>query len=284
MLNSFLKLFSVGLLGVGVTLVGVGVYNKNAVTEATTTIVSATATPVKIITSANTPVVSNFTNDEKPVVLLKPGNDEQLIIFNTPVVYETVEATIARLESLKAKGYKEAFLILDSPGGSVFDGARLVAWINHSPMKVNTICDGLCASMAAHLFEVGKTRYMTDKSTLMFHPASGGVSGTLQQMNSRLTYISNYVDGLDKNIATRSGMDYNTFHNRMLVEYWVETSDAVKNNLADNLIFVSYNRSAPGALNMDDHMKKLNKVIPEDLRKIGILRLDTIRLSNGNTL
>lgn len=205
---------------------------------------------------------------------------EQLIVFNTPVVYETVEATIERLELLKTKGYKEAFLILDSPGGSVFDGARLVAWMKDSPLQVHTICDGVCASMAAHLFESGRTRYMTGKSTLMFHPASGGVQGTLEQMGSRLNYVKTFVDRLDANVAERAGIDYNEFKNRTLVEYWVETEDAVSNGLADNMAFISYARNTSATLNMEERMRQLKKEIPQNLKQIGINHLDTIRLND----
>lgn len=281
MLKSFGKVFGASVLALGLVLGGATIVKNNIpVNNGSTEIVAATTRTVKVVTEPTVGITVTNTTKEDTITLLKPGNEEQLILFNTPVMYETVEAAISRLETLKAKGYKEAYLILNSPGGSVFDGARLVAWIKHSPMKVNTICDGLCASMAAHLFEVGKTRYMTDKSTLMFHPASGGVQGTLQQMESRLSYVSNYVNGLDIDIAARAGIDYKTFRERMLVEYWVETKDAVANGLADNLVFLSYNRASGSALDMEEHMRKLGKIIPNDLRKIGILRLDTIRLQD----
>lgn len=214
---------------------------------------------------------------KRKLVRLNP-DPEQLVVLNTPVVYETVQATIARLEQLKSDGHKEAYIILDSPGGSVFDGTKLLSWMKHSPLKVNTICDGICASMAAHLFEGGKVRYMTDKSTLMFHPASGGLKGTLEEMFSRLTYVIEYVNRLDAEVATRAGIPIDDFKKKTLVEYWVETDNAISVGLADNLAFISYSRSNKSLFNMEEHLKEQGIAIPRELLIPGFVTVDSIRL------
>lgn len=273
-----IKVAAGSILGVALVLGGLSVYKNNRQPESA--IVGTTTTTVRtnIVNSAGN-IVSN--EEKKQTVTILQPKEEQLIIFNTPVAYETVEATIQRLEELKAKGHKEAYLLLDSPGGSVFDGARLVAWMKDSPMKVHTVCDGMCASMAAHLFEAGKNRYMTSKSTLMFHPASGGVQGTLEQMSSRLQFITTFVDRMDASAAERAGIDYNEFKRRALVEYWVETEDAVGNGLADGVAFISYARDSKKSLDLDEEMRKAKRVIPQSLRKVGTLVLESIRLEKA---
>lgn len=219
----------------------------------------------------------NFPKKEFSLTRLKPET-AQVVVFNTPVVYETVEAAIHYFETLRAQGYNQAYLILDSPGGSVIDGAKLGAYIKNSPMKIDTVCDGICASMAAHLFESGKTRYMTDKSTLMFHPASGAVQGTLEQMNSQLTWIIKYVDRLDAEVAERAQLDYVEFKKRVQVEYWVETEDAISENLADKMTFISYSRQSEESLNIDNYLKKNRITVPESLRKVGVVVYQSVRL------
>lgn len=272
------------LTGTVVALVlglGIGATMKNNGSTSTEIVIQKTSHNSDITTDISDNVANAVSSDDQPNATILVPKQEQLIIFNTIVASETVEAAMQRLEELKSKGYKQAYLILDSPGGSVFDGARLIAWMKHSPLKVNTICDGLCASMAAHLFEVGDKRYMTDKSTLMFHPASGGVMGTLEQMVSRLTFVKTYVDRLDESIANRAGMDYAEFKSRTLTEFWVETQDAVDLNLADNTVFVSYNRSSNKSFNMEEHLKRINKVIPEEYKKTTVFRLETIKLPDA---
>jgi ATP-dependent protease ClpP protease subunit len=94
-----------------------------------------------------------------------------VVLFNTPVVEETVDIAIDLLSQIDNN---TVYLVLNSPGGSVIDGTRLMNFIKYSGKNVVTICDNLCASMAFQIFQVGKTRYMTDKAILMAHPASGG--------------------------------------------------------------------------------------------------------------
>lgn len=276
MLN-VIKVASGSILGAAVVFGGISINNNRLPDSA---IVGTTTTTVRANVVNSVGDIVSGEEKKQTVTILQP-KEEQLIIFNTPVAYETVEATIQRLEQLKDKGYKEAYLLLDSPGGSVFDGARLVAWMKDSPMKVHTVCDGMCASMAAHLFEAGKNRYMTSKSTLMFHPASGGVNGTLEQMASRLNFITTFVDRMDASAAERAGIDYNEFKRRTLVEYWVETEDAVGNGLADGVAFISYPRDSKKSLDLGEEMRKAKRIIPEDLKKIGTLVLETIRLKSA---
>lgn len=239
---------------------------------ATTPTVVTTFKPV-----LETSVVVPDNSKKYDIVRITP-DPKQVILFNVPVTYESVELTINRLEKLQQEGVTEAYIKLDSPGGSVLDGAKLLSYIKASPMTIHTICDGLCASMAAQLFEVGKTRLMTDKSVLMFHPASGGVQGTLEQMLSQLNMIKLYVDRLDAEVALRSGLDYNEFKTLLAVEYWLESEDALNKNLADNLIFISYDRNSTEVLDIDKTFKNENIKIPEQLKRPGVMIYESIRL------
>ena len=162
----------------------------------------------------------------------------QVIVFNTQVSYEAVNLTIARLEELTALGFKQAYIILDSPGGSVIDGANLISYMKSSKMRIDTVCQGICASMAAQIHQAGKTRYMTDKSILMFHPAASRVGGTIEEMLSQLNTIKKYVDRLDAEVAARAGIKYETFKQMLVSELWVESVDAVEMGLADKIAYV----------------------------------------------
>jgi ATP-dependent protease ClpP protease subunit len=48
----------------------------------------------------------------------------------------------------------------------------------------------------------------------MFHPASGGLRGQVENMDSQLKMIKTLVDRLDAKITTRSGINYKDFKNR----------------------------------------------------------------------
>lgn len=216
-------------------------------------------------------------NIEYPVKRIKV-DESQIIVFDVPVVYDSVEIAIERLETIRKNGGKEAYIILDSPGGSVFDGARLISYIKHSSLKVYTVCDGMCASMAAQIFSAGKKRYMTDKSVLMFHPASGGLIGTLEQMESLLTMIKRYVDRMDAEVAQRAGIDYNEFKALVLKEYWLETADALDKNLADEAVFVSYTRNSDLSLSVSRELKSRSLRVDDSLLTPGAIVVPSVKL------
>jgi ATP-dependent protease ClpP protease subunit len=68
--------------------------------------------------------------------------------------------------------------VIDSPGGYVSHGMRLVKAIERSPKKVACVVDGLAASMAAVVLQACTFRAATERSVIMFHGA--GVGGDFE--------------------------------------------------------------------------------------------------------
>lgn len=180
-----------------------------------------------------------------------------VILFDVPVTTETVDEALGILNTIDAS--RDIFLVLDSPGGSVVDGARLMNYVKYSGKKIYTVCDNFCASMAFQIFQVGKKRYMMDKAILMAHPASGGAQGTIENMHTMLSMFRNYVDRMDAEVSLRSGIEYNKFKAMVADNIWVESVDAVKMRLADDLIFLDV--AVPNAFNTELNPKNSNKFI-----------------------
>ena len=160
-----------------------------------------------------------------------------VIYFDAPVVPETVDAAIELLTEATSK-FDEVYLVISSPGGSVFDGNRLIAFVE-STNKVNTVCLSICASMAAHLHQAGKTRLMVPGAVLMFHPVSAGVQGSLYQMKSRLKMIEQEAAQMDSKICARSGIPFGVFEEKMSNEYWVLSEEAVETHLVEKLAWIN---------------------------------------------
>lgn len=88
---------------------------------------------------------------------------------------ESVTPIIDGLENAPhAKG--DAVVIeIDSPGGEVEAGFKLVKAIEHYPAKVICVVDGEADSMASYIFVACDVRAMTRRSILMIHqPGMGG--------------------------------------------------------------------------------------------------------------
>lgn len=139
----------------------------------------------------------------------------------------------------KAKENTDLYLFIESPGGSVLDGAAVISAMEASSARVHTVCLSLCASMAFHIHQAGSTRLALDRSILMAHPASGGVQGTLEQMNSRLSTITRYVNKMDANAAGRAGIPFDTFKSMIVSELWLDAEDALAKHFLDSIVDVN---------------------------------------------
>lgn len=180
----------------------------------------------------------NLTVSAQPLKRIE-ASSEQVILFDVPVVQESVDLLLQNLERIRAAGYKNAYLLIDSPGGSVLDGGRAIAYMKTSKLNVITVCVGLCASMGAQIHQQGKQRYMYPKSTLMFHQAWGRLGGSLEQMMQQLKWITAYVDRLDLEVVSRSKMSYTEFKAAVGNELWIEAPDAIEKGFSDGLVYIN---------------------------------------------
>lgn len=218
------------VLALVLVLAGTGVVSYVTSNDSKTTSVTTTMTEVekeRFATNATGQLTVKATT-------LEVGDD--VVRFDGEVTQKSVALTINALEDIRTKGAKKAYLLINSPGGEVFSGSRLTNYIKSSPIPIYTICNGMCASMAAHIHQVGYKRLMTPKSILMFHPASGGAQGTVEQMTNRIKILKQFVDGLDMDIAKRSGIDYKEFKAELATELWIETPEALSRHFADGVV------------------------------------------------
>ena len=165
---------------------------------------------------------------------------------------------VAQEITRKARNNKALYLVINSPGGSVLDGALIVSAIQASKVPVYTICAQLCASMAAITFEMGTKRYMVDRSILMFHDAAGGVQGTFPQIKSRFTFFSSYVLKMDNEIARRAGLTLQQFLSKLNPECWRDAEDAYAEHFSDgyaNLYFSGVKQSEDPSMSQTRTLK-----------------------------
>lgn len=184
-----------------------------------------------------TPSVSPVFSTQKNVKRITLQREQ--VVYLTGEVGEGVVELISKIDSLnKRRDVSSIYLIIDSPGGSVLDGARLVSTIESSNKPVYTVCAGICASMAAIIHQYGVKRYMTDRSVLMFHDASGAFQGPLPQMRSRLDFFDRLTTKMDAFIAKRAGMDLSKFLENCHTELWIDAEDSVQKHLNDSIVYI----------------------------------------------
>lgn len=195
-----------------------------------------TVTPLTVESVDNVSITVNKAQTPKAIVQNLKIPAERTVVL----IGEVDDRVLGLAEAIKQMGQttQPIYLLINSPGGSVMDGAMVISAIEASKAPVYTVCLQLCASMAAMIHQYGAERMMVDRSILMFHDASGGVQGPVPQMLSRLNMINNFVNKTDKFVAARAGIDLDVFHNRAHAEIWLDAEDATKEKFNDKIVNV----------------------------------------------
>lgn len=129
-------------------------------------------------------------------------------------------------------------LVLDTPGGSIEAGAKLISTLQALPQRVNTI-SVFAASMGFITAESLGTRYVTPEGILMSHRAAGGTQGQIPgELNTRVKFFTHMVNKTSAKVAKRVGLSPEAYAKLIHDEYWVQGDDAVADKMADRVVFV----------------------------------------------
>lgn len=226
--------------------------------------------PLNVLDSSVTvaPDQANLKNlqEHKKVHNLKLDGSRTVLIEGE--IAETAYQYAEQIKKLSSENKKPIFVLINSPGGSVIDGALVISAIEASPAPVYTVCMQLCASMAAMIHQYGKERLVADRAILMFHDAAGGLSGYFPHMVSRINVLSRYINKMTYYVSTRTGMSFKDLVAKMHEELWLDAEDAYQARFADKIVnvLVEYkngeavlgNLAPPAKPNADRHKNKIN--------------------------
>lgn len=211
------------------TLVLVGACIVSWVLANTRTEVVAQPKPVQTVT------ITNVVDVKVPV---KSYDLNDRVVYILGIIDESNSSSIAAEILRMSNDPKPITIVINSPGGSVLDGAQIISAIEGARGPVNTLCIELCASMAAMIHQYGTNRLMLDRSIIMFHPASGGAQGEVDKMASRINTIKDYIGEMEQNVAKRSKMTYNEYKFKSGTELWLSAKDAYKSNVSDSTVVI----------------------------------------------
>ena len=177
------------------------------------------------------------TTGETKVIKTLKVDPKRTVRIDFPIGYfEPIDTEVKQQLSELGNSKEPIFVLLNSPGGSVDVGNEIISLMQAADGPVYTVCLSLCASMAAVILEHGTKRFALDRSTVMFHDASGGARGSLGQMNSLLQFYRRGIEKTNRYIAERSGMKYEAFMDLQRDNLWIDAEDAKALNLVDDLV------------------------------------------------
>lgn len=215
------------LITAGFVILGIAVANTNFLEtqpQARTILVTKPTQQVKLAVQPHTPKRYELKLSSR-------------VVYVQGVIEDNADS-IAKQILVLGQSPEPIIILINSPGGSVFDGAEIVAAMESAKGPVITVCTQICASMAFIIHQYGTDRLMINHSVLMAHPASAGAQGEVDKMNSRITFLKRYVDKMNQKIAARSGLSEEQFKSEWEVEHWVDAEDATNEGLNDAVVFV----------------------------------------------
>lgn len=238
------KLTLTGLLMITAAL-GISIYKDRQNEPDVVAVTSSNAIPFETtLPTAEVPEAAKVKLNPTKVVKNIKVDDSRSIYIEGVIGANAVNAA-TELDSLQQESSDPIYILIDSPGGNVLDGAVLVSAIESSKAPVYTVCIKMCASMASTIHAYGKKRMMTDRSVLMYHPASASARGTIEAMKSLTDFYNRYVNKFEAYIANRAKIEYHTFKNEVANEIWIDAEDATARNLNDEIVNVNLQNLTP---------------------------------------
>ena len=136
-------------------------------------------------------------------------------------------------------------IFINSPGGSVMDGMKIIDHINmlqDMGNTVNCIAD-YSASMAFIILQSCTNRYALRSSVLMQHQMSLETQGGLYNMKNYLNMIDDIDDYLDELQTKKINMTLLDFQFNIKNDWWLTGLTAKEHNVIDELVYIKCDKS-----------------------------------------
>jgi len=173
---------------------------------------------------------------KKKVTRLNPDPSRTLVLKG--VVGKNVLGLAEELNKLQSESTEPIYIVITSPGGSVLAGAALISAMQASRAPVYTVCDIFCASMGAMIHQYETKRYMTDRSVLMFHPATSEAGGDVDRIFSYAKMMRRYINKMELYVAKRVNISFEQYKAESAVELWIDSEDSLTRNFADKIVTI----------------------------------------------
>lgn len=133
-------------------------------------------------------------------------------------------------------------VVVDSYGGSVYDGLGMISSITSSRTPVHTYCYSKGMSMGFLIFISGKKRFIHENAYLMFHQLSGGHYGTNQDLVESAEQTNELNNTLMKITRKRTKITKEQIKekNERKQDWFIKGKKAIKLGAADELIKDQY--------------------------------------------
>ena len=137
---------------------------------------------------------------------------------------------------------------INSAGGSIFEGIAIYSAMKNSRAEVNTIIDGLAASMGSVIALGGSKVKMSNMARIMTHKASGFAGGSANNMRQTAALLESLEDTMAAIYASKTGLSKEDAKLKFLgdSDLWMTAQDALDAKLIDE-VFTGAQVSVPAS-------------------------------------
>lgn len=173
---------------------------------------------------------------------MKRINIKGPIVSNDDIwIYEwlDMEATSPKTvhEKLAEAGDEDVEVIINSGGGSVFDGSEIYTSIKEHSGNVTVKIVGVAASAASVIAMAGDRLLMSPTSQMMIHNATSTSSGDYRDMEHTSSLLKNVNETIANAYKIKSGMSGEELKEMMDYETWLTPQQALDKKLIDEVMF-----------------------------------------------
>ena len=210
-----------------------------------------------------------------PIITLDRYNHVSLL---GEVNLQSVDKVIDGINQLKSKS---VYLYIDSPGGYVNDGEKLVSYILYSQATGREIiCIAENAfSMAFYILQNCKFRWVTPSARLMQHQVSIKNQGTLLNVGKYFNMVNRVSEKLNHICAQRLKIPDADFIEKVRDDWWLYGDDIINQNAADVQILVGCNNTIEydiGTVGVNTHTRDNPCPITSGTSSIGKLNVNSM--------
>lgn len=166
--------------------------------------------------------------------------EDSVIFLNDEITDHTLTDFIIRMRSLlqhRTDKTAPVNLMINSPGGDIYEMFGIIDYIESLDVKVNTVCRGRAFSAAAIILTCGTgKRMMSKRSTVMFHQCSSFLGGKMSDITAFLDNVKSLEKIIYGMLAEKTTQDADWWKNKMRSDMFFTADELLEIGVIDQII------------------------------------------------
>ncbi len=165
--------------------------------------------------------------------------NDRIIFLGTAINEDVANLVVAQMLFLEADDpQRDIFLYINSPGGVVSAGLAIYDTMQYVKSKVNTICFGQAASMAAVILAAGEKgkRYCLPNARVLIHQPLGGAEGQATDIAIQAKEILKIKDALNLILSNHTGKNISKIKNDTERDFYMSGAESAKYGIIDKVV------------------------------------------------